>query len=292
MKAKSSPRHVDALEKRLFEAEAQLWELSLEKEVPDMLLPPAVLRATFGDALSQPQPQIAKRKVPPKSFKSDISYLHEGSPRNRPRPTSASVTAAATPAGHAQPVPAPPSAARLFAPMTARPSSGRAVAPPSRADVHTVARALDERVKSEGETVPVFDAAFEAVIGQVQAGCTDRGALLSRIRGWMLQHVWWQEAQLRSAKQAELAAAARVNELHEEIERMMREPNRRRGSTTGRRGSEKSNRLEGIEQSIRAANSTLGTSRTSIVKKMDVDDLDDEAVGAYRCGSHAVHALG
>ena len=214
--AKSTPQHIDTLENRLFEAEAQLWELSLEKEVPDMLLPPAVLRATFGDALMQPQPKTRK-KVPPKVFSSDVSYLHEGSPRSRPRPSSATLATSAKGAT----VPMPPS---TRPPVSARPSSGRPAPPPSRADVHAVQSALERRLKTEGETVPVFDAALEALIGQVKAGCADRGALLNRVRTWMLQHVWWQESELRAARHAEERALERINELQDEIELMMREP--------------------------------------------------------------------
>ena len=47
-----------------------------------------------------------------------------------------------------------------------------------------------------------FDAALEAVIAQVGSQCAERGELLERVRAWLVQHIWWQESELRAAKQA------------------------------------------------------------------------------------------
>jgi len=82
-----------------------------------------------------------------------------------------------------------------------RPPARRPGAPTNRTDVKAVEEMLDRRLRSDGETVLAFDAAFESIIEQVQSHCTERGELLARIREWLLQHVWWVESQLRTAQQ-------------------------------------------------------------------------------------------
>ena len=83
-----------------------------------------------------------------------------------------------------------------------------------------------------------YDAAFESLIGQVKAGCTERGALLARLRSWMVQHMWWQERELRSARKAAQMASERAAAAGEELERALRampRQHRNAGSTLAER---------------------------------------------------------
>ena len=99
--------------------------------------------------------------------------------------------------------------------------------------------ALTRRIAAEGETVAAFDATFERLISQVRGQCSERAQLMSRVRTWLLQHVWWQESELRAAKQAVVQAAEREEATKDELERLLSKSfGGRRGSHMfGRRGS-------------------------------------------------------
>ena len=195
---------VAMLQERLAEAEARLWESSLENS--DALLPPALLRAAMRQARTE---RCDEKRSLGDQHRRDISYLQgpappastrSGQSPRHPvvhRPLSASVGTGADFGG----LPAvPPKSARATV-RRPLPSARRPGAPTNRTDVLAVEEMLDRRLRSDGETVLAFDAAFESIIEQVQSHCTERGELLARVREWLLQHVWWLESQLRTAQQ-------------------------------------------------------------------------------------------
>ena len=102
----------------------------------------------------------------------------------------------------------------LHSPRTQR------LVPTDRADVLALKAALDRRLKDEGETVSAFDCAFEALVEQVRAGCNERGELLARIRDWQLRHIWWQELELRRARQEAHQAAEQCEQLLAELDEL------------------------------------------------------------------------
>lgn len=257
-----SPRVANLeLEERLYAAEAQLWELALDEQ-RDMLLPPSLLQATIGDALAERKWRVksdtsylhnrprapargggAPRRPSPRAQSARPSASQRGGiplplppPSVVPPPSAAPPAAAAVAVGQQQ---QQPHGARAASPRhtlggdgsgggsaTMPPSRHRRLAPPSRADVHAIEAALNRRLRSEGETMAAYDAALEGVIEQVGAACIDRGHLLGRIRQWLLQHVWWQEGEVRRARQEAHLAAERAEALEQELEELRQQLSR------------------------------------------------------------------
>ena len=161
-------RELSDVNGRLYQAEERLWEISLNPESADMLLPPSILHAAMREAQKhhRAEPPLPRTLSPRHQRQQQIGHLQLANvkPPHEPRP----------------------------------PAARRSLALASRADVLATEAALDRRVAAEGETVAAFDAAFEALVEQVRAQCVERGELLGRVRSWLLRHVWWQEHELRA----------------------------------------------------------------------------------------------
>ena len=181
-------RELSDVNGRLYQAEERLWEISLNPESADMLLPPSILHAAMREAQKhhRAEPPLPRTLSPRHQRQQQIGHLQLANvkPPHEPRP----------------------------------PAARRSLALASRADVLATEAALDRRVAAEGETVAAFDAAFEALVEQVRAQCVERGELLGRVRSWLLRHVWWQEHELRRVQQEAHIEAERRQALADKPE--------------------------------------------------------------------------
>ena len=169
---------------RLAQAESALWEKSLEGDQPDMMLPPMLLQATMRAARADME--RSPRSIPLRPSGPKSARLQQASLQPRP-------------------------------PTSARRRDGKSDA---RSDVQRIVSALDARVRAEGESALAFDMAFEAAIAQVREHCVERGELLSRVREWLLRHVWWLESEVRQARHEAHRAAERADGLMEQMDRL------------------------------------------------------------------------
>ena len=195
-------------------AEERLWEMSVKGE-GDMLLPPALLKAAlaearearkgggrrqlFGSTPTQSPPFVLPRAAGVGG--GPVSFA-PSTPARPARPISARATQSPRRGGGVNTV------------VDARGTRPSLVAG-SRADALVLARQLDAELDAHGELLSVFDGALDALVQQVGAHCAERGALLNRVRTWLLRHIWWLERQWEQSREEIRGETQRANEMEE-----------------------------------------------------------------------------
>jgi hypothetical protein len=214
-------QELQACHDKLAAASNRLWEESLKSEAQgcaDMLLPPSLLQAAMlelkggrAEGAGQPaKPTWSLKPLPPASSRQgfprpfaskEASHrrgVHVGTdPSNaahepRPPPKGGQVVA--------EGVGSPRRVGSARGPATSAEPTRSAVGAASRGEVVRIGSDLDRRIKLDGETLPAYDAAFEAMAQRARTRCAEEGALLERVRIWLLRHSWWLEKEARDAR--------------------------------------------------------------------------------------------